>query len=655
MKKTIHLLLFLSCSLLARAQITTPVIRANFGVDGELRANYYDGFLRAGNDDWFSNGAAGAGQAVIDTTGAASMVSRYLVDPNFRKLPFFRTMAVPQMSVINNRLWIDAVYIRDYNGQAGGDSTAFVMSNKNGASPAVWTGGVTSVPDKNDIADIMVHVRRAGPNKTDSLWFFGGLALQGTTGNRYFDFELYQTDIFYSRATNRFSNYGPDAGHTSWEFDANGQITKPGDVIFTAEYSNSSLTAVEARIWVHISALSLKPAAFEWIGDFVGASNGAAYGYANIRPKTAGAYYTGLQSGSNTWAGPFKFIDGGNNVQDNYSNRQFMEFSVNLSKLGLDPITLLGGGACGLPFRRIMVKTRSSTSFSSELKDFIGPFDFFKTAPVEAMADVPLYCGDIGVSHLKVVNALPSSVYTWSTLDGNFVYDSVGPSVTVNQPGTYVVTQQLLDGCSSHSADTVVIVHDAKCVPMDNDLIDFKGFMRQQQAQLYWTTPGDDLNKTYTVQRSLDGKVFHNLHSMPAKGTGSYAYADATSNMRAPFVYYRVLIKSHNGTVQYSKVIRLRMESADNQAVLYPNPAGNYIQLYLPAEKKKDVKISVFSATGKQLHDARLSLSAGENLFTINEVAHWQPGMYFLGIHDENTVQWLKFIIGNRPAAGSRY
>ena len=378
MKSLLPLTITLLLTICAQAQITTPVVRANFGIDGELRTNYVSGFAQS-SDDWFSNGAPGVGQPVIDTTGAASIYARYLTDAAFRKQPFFRTMRVPQYSVINNRLWIDAIYIRDYNGQSGGDETAFVLSNKNGASPAEWTGGITSVLDKNDISDMMIHVKRAGPAKTDELWFMAGLSLQGTSGNRYFDFELYQTDIFYTRSTGKFSNYGPESGHTAWQFDASGNITKPGDVIFTSEFSSSSLTAIEARVWVNKAALRVTPTAFDWGGDFDGASAGSQYGYANIRPKTAGEYYTGLQSSNNTWAGPFAFIDGGNNVQTNYAARQFMEVSVNLSKLGLDPITLLGGSACGLPFRRILVKTRTSTSFSSELKDFIGPFDFYGT------------------------------------------------------------------------------------------------------------------------------------------------------------------------------------------------------------------------------------------------------------------------------------
>jgi hypothetical protein len=200
-------------------------------------------------------------------------------------------MRVPQLSKVNNRLWLDAIYIRDYSGQNQKDSTAFTTSNKNGMSPADWTGEPSQVGDKNDISDMLLHVRRAGPNATDSLWLMGGLSIQGTGGQRYFDFELYQTDIFYNRATSSFTGYGPDAGHTSWKFDASGNIIAPGDIILSAEFQSSFLSNVEARIWVNRSDLSLTPASFSWVTDqngivFDGANNSSQYGYAAIKPNT---------------------------------------------------------------------------------------------------------------------------------------------------------------------------------------------------------------------------------------------------------------------------------------------------------------------------------------------------------------------------------
>src|ERR1051326_736027 len=164
MRKTI-LFLILIAPFFAIAQITTPVVRANFGVDGDLRANYLTGTGITGSaDDWFNNGTAGTGRNVIDTTGAAAIVAGYNSDVSpwlKRMTSFYRGMSLPTFTIFNNRLWLDAMFVRDYHGT---DTTVFTVSSKNGESPALWNPGIQSIPDKNDILDTYMHVRRAGPN-----------------------------------------------------------------------------------------------------------------------------------------------------------------------------------------------------------------------------------------------------------------------------------------------------------------------------------------------------------------------------------------------------------------------------------------------------------------------------------------------------------
>jgi hypothetical protein len=217
------------------AQITSPQIRAGFGIDADLSSNFFNNVVQSGNDDWFTN-TAGTGISVIDTTGAAQLISQYLSNTNTRSVPVFRGMSYPPFSVQNNKLLVDAVFIRDHHGT---DSSSFISGNKNAMNPTNWQTGVTPVTGKADILDMYMHVRRDGVNASDSLWFFGALSLDGVSGNRAFDFEMYQTDIVYDVASKTFSGYGPDEGHTSWEFDAAGNVVKPGDIIFAAYYQNS--------------------------------------------------------------------------------------------------------------------------------------------------------------------------------------------------------------------------------------------------------------------------------------------------------------------------------------------------------------------------------------------------------------------------------
>jgi hypothetical protein len=360
-----HIVLLLPVFL--SAQITSPMVRANFGLDADLKSNFFNLLLLPGNDDWFSDGSLGSGVSVIDTTGAASIFSGYTSNPATKNTAFARGMRYPVLSTINGRIYYDASYVRDFRGT---DSTGFAGGLKNGMSPQLWSSVVSPVLSKNDITEVYLHVRRDGTNPTDSLFFFGGVGILGTTGDRYFDFELYQTDITYNKSTGLFTNYGPNFGHSTWRFNSAGSITQLGDIIFTAEYGNTGLNFIEARIWVEKTALtSVTPQAFSWTGTFDGDGTNATYGYAGIVPKAGGNFYQGLQNSASTWSGPFGNFNSGNNPVTTYDPIQFMEFSVNLSRLGLDPMTFTNGSMCNLAFGKVLVKTRTSTSFTASITD----------------------------------------------------------------------------------------------------------------------------------------------------------------------------------------------------------------------------------------------------------------------------------------------
>jgi hypothetical protein len=630
--KTILRVLFLSlCTQHVTAQITTQQLKAGFGVDGELRANFYSNIAQPGNDDWFSM-SAGSGNFVIDTTGAAAIVADYASDPQSRKLPFYRTMRVDPYTLLGGYRAIDAVFIRDYHGD---DSTMFASgSNKNGMSPADWTCPVAqSIPDKNEILDMMVHVRRAGINMTDSLWMFGGLSIENTVGSRYFDFEMYQTDIYYDRASRRFYGYGPDAGHTSWQFDASGNVTRPGDIIFAAEYSNNVLSNIEARIWIDSASRSITPSEFNWTGSFDGASNGSRFGYASIAPNTSGAFYTGLTSPANTWAGPFQLVKGDNSVVNTYTAWQFMEFSVNLTKLGLDPVTLLGTDNCGMPFRRILVKSRTSTSFTSSLKDFVGPFDFFLAPRAEADADISYYCGSIGVSQLQVTNPVSTSIYTWSTIGGNIVGSNVGTNITANLPGTYIVTQQLQSGCSTYATDTVVIAYDPLCVVLENYLMNFDASYSDRSSQIRWTAASSPDVKGFEIERSFDGAAFAPIGKydpqIAAKSLVNYYATDNLNFISASSAYYRLKVYFANGQSRYSKVVQVKLPEKENVVLrISPNPVRESIRMNVVSKEDADVNIAVYNSVGVLYKTLSVHVQKGSSFVTVHGISKWPDNVY---------------------------
>lgn len=631
--------------LTGRTQITSATVIANFGVDADLRKNYFDGFLSAGNDDWFGNGEAGPGTFIIDTTGAAYIKQQYVANPASRRVPFFRGMRYPQFSVVNNMMLIDGIFIRDHHGD---DSTVFAAgSNKNGMSPQSWSCPVSQgIPDKNDILDMFMHVRRGGPNVTDPLWFIGGLSLDNTTGNRYFDFEMYQTDIVYDRSTLRFRGYGPDFGHTSWEFDGAGNVTKAGDIIFTAEYSSSSLSSLQARIWVNQSALSVTPVAFNWGGAFDGASSGATYGYASIVPKTAGDFYTGLQSANNTWGGPFNIVLQDNSIVTNYSARQFMEFSVNLSKLGLDPLVNMGD-PCKMPFRRILVKSRASTSFTAELKDFVGPFSFFRAPALAATADIPYFCGSSDIRTITIDNPLITSLYTWSTPDGSILGGNVGPQIQVNQPGTYIVSQELMDSCGSTFArDTVVLAQNVGCVILNTGLQLFAARARDGLSDINWAVGKNADALYYDVERSFDNITYSAVHRQQPSGESGYAaYRFADAPKYDGKVFYRLKITDRNGQVTYSQIAVVSFESLLHAGfTIMPNPVKDNYSLLVTAGTDESADIFISDMTGRIIQKKTVRVPKGSSLVNMQIPAGLPRGTYAIRMTIDRQVYTAKMV-----------
>jgi hypothetical protein len=114
-------------------------------------------------------------------------------------------------------------------------------------------------------------------------------------------------------------------------------------------------------------------------------------------------------------------------------------------------------------------------------------FDFFLAARAIALTETPNICDDgSGVAEIHVTNPVATSAYLWSTTDGNFISDPTGPSVYVNKAGTYIVTQYLQEGCSVYARDTVVVNPFLACSVLDGNVIDFRGVLKNNQAQLDW-------------------------------------------------------------------------------------------------------------------------------------------------------------------------
>ncbi|MES2848395.1 MAG: hypothetical protein V4685_05030 [Bacteroidota bacterium] len=453
------------------AQIQNSSAVAKFGIDGDLYSDYrLNGtFTAAGTHDWFRT-SRGTGIGVIDIADAAALKAQLESGKN---ISFTRGSSIPRFSIVDTFLHLDAVYGRDYNNN---DKTCFTNGSKNGDNPSIWAtvpgGGL--VQDKSDIIDAYASMRRDGTsiniNNPSHLILNMGSSILGTTGARYVDFELFVNRLSYDTTTGIFTTLAAAAkgGHEDFQFNADGSLKKIGDVDISITYSNTTVTDISIYIWVSITTYqnTFGQQKFNFVpGEFYGAGSGASWGYAKIvaKPSNTLPLWGSVNSATITgpaWGTASKDLGAANNNYYFLSNAtgQFSETAVDLTSIGIDAaFNNTAGNTCSPPFTQIMIKTRSSASFTSALVDFSGPYTFLGIPPVSANILTPqtLTCARTSVT-LSPATIDNGRYYTWTTAEGNIVGRPDTSVITITKPGKYYLTAYASPGCPQNK-DSVII------------------------------------------------------------------------------------------------------------------------------------------------------------------------------------------------------
>ncbi|RYF97728.1 MAG: T9SS type A sorting domain-containing protein, partial [Chitinophagaceae bacterium] len=382
---------------------------------------------------------------------------------------------------------------------------------------------------------------------------------------------------------------------------------------------------------------------------FDGAGSGATYGYANILPKTAGDFYTGLQNSAATWAGPFQLVRATDALASTFSAGQFLEVSINLTKLGIEPGNIYGN-YCGTPFRRVLIKSRSSTSFTSELKDFIAPFKMFDY-PVEAYSFVHYFCETMPLTPLTVSNPNPNFNYIWQTTDGNIIGSNIGDSITVDAPGTYYVLQQKHQQCLPDATDSITIFFDSVCMVLNLEIRDLEARVHGNKHLLKWTASNNQLATGFELEYSLNGIQFMHLAHIdprPEGGNTHYSFENPILINTTKTIYYRIKIISSARNVSYSNLAIIKNDEKETNAgspLLYPNPGSGNFKISYYNNDNAYTKFDVFDTYGRKIRQGTVLFEQGMNNAELTQLSGLAKGAYILVLYMKENPLSIKFVV----------
>jgi hypothetical protein len=249
---------------------------------------------------------------------------------------------------------------------------------------------------------------------------------------------------------------------------------------------------------------------------------------------------------------------------------------------------------------------------------------------------------DIYISKLDI-----NGDFAWAKKIGGTNFD-LGTSITVDA-GYNVYTTGSFKNIADFDPDAPVFnlsssgSSDAFTHKMNQNnilpitLISFTGSSVSNGNLIEWKTQTELNNKTYVLEKSVDGINFIVLTTINGAGNSNsvlqYNFLDIN-----PFVgktYYRLKQINIDGSSKYSSLISVVLNSKNKQIItVYPNPASNSISINYYSTEKNIVQLQVLNSTGIVVKKSNITIQKGLTKIDF-PITHLLKGIYIATIKNE--------------------
>ncbi len=172
--------------------------------------------------------------------------------------------------------------------------------------------------------------------------------------------------------------------------------------------------------------------------------------------------------------------------------------------------------------------------------------------------------------------------------------------------------------------------------PLPVQLTRFSGTRREGAVQLHWQTSEEKDFSHFTVERSMNGKMFEGIGKVKGVKAGMqplYEFYDVqTGDGRR--LYYRLMMTDLDGSCSYSRIISVEAGEQLLSAV-YPNPVRT--DLYVAPQSGR--KWHITDLSGRKIKAGRLQKA--DSPIGVSQLA---PGVYLLQLESDGVHKTFRFV-----------
>jgi endonuclease I len=172
-------------------------------------------------------------------------------------------------------------------------------------------------------------------------------------------------------------------------------------------------------------------------------------------------------------------------------------------------------------------------------------------------------------------------------------------------------------------------------------IIDFTAQKHNESVLLKWYATYETSFKRYDVERSTDGITFNKIGEVAGANLSNYDFTD--NNLpKSSVIYYRLKMIDIDGAFRYSKVAPVRLNNNLSNAIVYPNPTKDNLNIKLYETLQGNSTLQVADVTGRIVKTQSVNAS---QLNISLDVKNLPAGRYFIKISNSKQVINQSFVV----------
>lgn len=165
-----------------------------------------------------------------------------------------------------------------------------------------------------------------------------------------------------------------------------------------------------------------------------------------------------------------------------------------------------------------------------------------------------------------------------------------------------------------------------------------------QSITVTWKVEQEQQVSHYEIERSADGLQFTKLATAAATNANEYTQLDAQPLLADN--YYRIKAVSQNGSLQYSRIVKVVPVQLISSLAVFPNPVvKQQLHIQLTTVKDANYKLQLYNIGGQLVFEKAIILKAGTQNINISLPKYISKGNYRLNMQEPGGVGLAENII----------